>query len=506
MGDRDDRDRREDDRRDDDRQRDRDRGSDKSTGVALRWNTKGFGFIKPDDGGEDVFCHFSSILDGKMLKEGSKVEFVKQYDERKGKDRAEEVTGGVPEEEGGFGGGGGGGGRGGPGGVSGPPPEGKVQGLALRWSEKGFGFIKPDDGGEDLFCHFSQIDDGNALKEGTTVHFVKQYDEMKGKDRAVQVVGGIQEERGGGGGGYGGGGGGYGGGGGGYEAVVVARHDVQLTAPWSAWHCRQALLPTPGGSRPQLGIASRGPSGWDDDDDGRGRGNGNGGASHPINDVLYVVPRALWAPFNASVGRQYADATRTTPCAGWHAHHHHHHHASRAPPSSSSSSSSSSRAISSADASLATATATAAAPPPLCRKGCVACHGPRDGCMTYGTVGSGHQCYDVLLRGGDGSRASGHASSHASSHASGHASGHASSHASSHASGHASGGDHTSGGDHGNRGLSRDDVAFCWPPYTVSPFVGPSVDGASGRAFYARPLGNSGLEAKEVGVQAPFRI
>ena len=27
-------------------------GGGKMTGVALRWNAKGFGFIKPDDGGE----------------------------------------------------------------------------------------------------------------------------------------------------------------------------------------------------------------------------------------------------------------------------------------------------------------------------------------------------------------------------------------------------------------------------------------------------------------------
>jgi cold shock CspA family protein len=201
----------------------------KSTGVALRWNSKGFGFIKPDDGGEDLFCHYSSILDGKCLKEGAQVDFVKKFDERKGKERAEEVTGGSPEEDS-YGGGGGGSygshGGGGGGGVTGPPPAGKVQGTALRWNEKGFGFIKPDDGGDDLFCHFSQIEDGNALAQGTTVHFVKEYDQMKGKDRAVQVVGGIQEDRrgGGGGGGYGGGGyggggyggGGYGGGGGGY--------------------------------------------------------------------------------------------------------------------------------------------------------------------------------------------------------------------------------------------------------------------------------------------------
>lgn len=50
----------------------------KSTGTVKWFNdAKGFGFITPDDGGEDLFAHFSSIqMNGfKTLKEGQKVAF-----------------------------------------------------------------------------------------------------------------------------------------------------------------------------------------------------------------------------------------------------------------------------------------------------------------------------------------------------------------------------------------------------------------------------------------------
>lgn len=45
----------------------------------VKWfsNSKGYGFISPEQGGDDIFAHFSSIsMDGyKTLKKGQKVEF-----------------------------------------------------------------------------------------------------------------------------------------------------------------------------------------------------------------------------------------------------------------------------------------------------------------------------------------------------------------------------------------------------------------------------------------------
>jgi len=45
----------------------------------VKWfsNAKGYGFILPDEGGDEVFAHFSAIsMEGyKTLKQGQKVEF-----------------------------------------------------------------------------------------------------------------------------------------------------------------------------------------------------------------------------------------------------------------------------------------------------------------------------------------------------------------------------------------------------------------------------------------------
>ena len=66
-----------------------------ATGTVKWFNsTKGFGFIQPDDGGEDVFVHISAVeragLSG--LVEGQKINFEVQQDHRTGKSAAENLS------------------------------------------------------------------------------------------------------------------------------------------------------------------------------------------------------------------------------------------------------------------------------------------------------------------------------------------------------------------------------------------------------------------------------
>eukprot|EP00747_Dinoflagellata_sp_TGD_P129074 gnl/TRDRNA2_/TRDRNA2_174625_c2_seq8.p1 gnl/TRDRNA2_/TRDRNA2_174625_c2~~gnl/TRDRNA2_/TRDRNA2_174625_c2_seq8.p1 ORF type:complete len:106 (+),score=32.30 gnl/TRDRNA2_/TRDRNA2_174625_c2_seq8:92-409(+) len=80
------------------------------------------------------------------------------------------------------------------------------------FEEKGFGFITPDDGGDDVFAHVKECPELEGCQAGDPCTFDTRWDDRKGKYNATNV-----SVSGGGGGGGGGsyGGGGYGGGKGG---------------------------------------------------------------------------------------------------------------------------------------------------------------------------------------------------------------------------------------------------------------------------------------------------
>jgi CspA family cold shock protein len=65
-----------------------------NTGVVKWFNgQKGFGFIQPDGGGQDVFVHISAVERAGMsgLAEGQKVSYELMIDRRSGKSSAENL-------------------------------------------------------------------------------------------------------------------------------------------------------------------------------------------------------------------------------------------------------------------------------------------------------------------------------------------------------------------------------------------------------------------------------
>eukprot|EP00747_Dinoflagellata_sp_TGD_P165299 gnl/TRDRNA2_/TRDRNA2_186387_c0_seq1.p1 gnl/TRDRNA2_/TRDRNA2_186387_c0~~gnl/TRDRNA2_/TRDRNA2_186387_c0_seq1.p1 ORF type:complete len:679 (+),score=148.87 gnl/TRDRNA2_/TRDRNA2_186387_c0_seq1:65-2101(+) len=153
------------------------------TGVLMRWMAeRGFGFIKPEGGGEDVFCHVRALVNGDgSVAEGNKVVFVRKYNDRQGKFEATDVEV-APDGEGDF-----------RAALTGPPPDLPAPesgtGVLMRWMpDRGFGFIKPSEGGEDLFTHVSSLVDGDgSVQEGNKVTFVPQWNDRKGKYDAGEV-------------------------------------------------------------------------------------------------------------------------------------------------------------------------------------------------------------------------------------------------------------------------------------------------------------------------------
>jgi CspA family cold shock protein len=178
-----------------------------ASGTVKWFNTaKGFGFIQPDDGGADVFVHVSAVEQAGLrgLNEGDTVEFDLEQDRRSGKLAAGNLVvtghGAAPAprpRSGGFGGGGGfdRGPRGGGGGGGGfDRPRGEIAGSGagkVKWFNptKGFGFIQPDGGGQDVFVHISAVEQAGlrGLNEGQAIAYDLEQDRRSGKTSATNL-------------------------------------------------------------------------------------------------------------------------------------------------------------------------------------------------------------------------------------------------------------------------------------------------------------------------------
>jgi len=203
-----------------------------ASGTVKWFNTaKGFGFVQPDDGGSDVFIHISALNQAGLdsLDEGDKVDYELEQDRRSGKLAATQIVvteKGAPQprraggggfggggDRGGYGGGGygdrgGGGGYGGGGGGGygggrergggfgggGDRPRGAIAGSGsgeVKWFNptKGFGFIKPEGGGQDIFVHISAVEQAglSGLNEGQRVNFDLEQDRRSGKTSATNL-------------------------------------------------------------------------------------------------------------------------------------------------------------------------------------------------------------------------------------------------------------------------------------------------------------------------------
>lgn len=132
---------------------------------------KGYGFITPDGGGGEIFVHSSAIVGGGVISQGQRVAFL-VVDGEKGP-QADHLL---------------------PLGAQAAPaqaPDGADGTVTFFDPDKGFGFIAPDAGGDDLFVHARSLLGGlRELSDGDRVTYVVAEGDRGPQARDVEVVGG----------------------------------------------------------------------------------------------------------------------------------------------------------------------------------------------------------------------------------------------------------------------------------------------------------------------------
>jgi CspA family cold shock protein len=154
--------------------------------VAWYDEDKGFGFINPDSGAGDIFVHAQALAEGlTWLAEGDRVAYEVVSGDKGPQARgvhlvrdAEPQT--APQ-------------RSAPAAAAEPAsrnvPARGGEGVVARYDgDRGFGFITPDAGGDDLFAHVSVIMGSGPLQKGDRVRYaVRQSDRGPQADRVERL-------------------------------------------------------------------------------------------------------------------------------------------------------------------------------------------------------------------------------------------------------------------------------------------------------------------------------
>ncbi len=149
--------------------------------VAWYDEDKGFGFITPDSGDGDVFVHARALDEGlTWLAEGDRVAFDVAAGDKGpqarnvGLVRGADTAAAPPAKAA-------------PASKTGPARGG--EGVVARYdADRGFGFITPDAGGDDLFLHVSVIVGSESLEKGDRVRYkVRQSDRGPQADRVERL-------------------------------------------------------------------------------------------------------------------------------------------------------------------------------------------------------------------------------------------------------------------------------------------------------------------------------